>query len=569
MYILGINCYSHDASAALVKDGVILGVIEEERLSREKHSAKFPRLAIQKLLEMEGITIHQVEKFTYFYNPWLELSSNIAYFSRYFPAVLNLFRTPSGSGGLKIFPRLKLQWGVGRLLQQEFGLKSAPKVEFIEHHLCHAASAFYGSGFEESAILTWDGRGESTTTLLAVGRGNKIEKIDEICIPHSLGHLYASVTDYLGFKSFNDEGKVMGMAAYGRDTYLSRFREVLRLEEKGRFNLNLEYFRFHTHGRTQWLSDKFLRSFGPPHGLKDKIEQRHFDVAYALQKTVEEAGVHVARHLYEMTRLPSLCMTGGVALNVLLNQRVVEKTPFERFFIQPVANDSGTSFGSALYYYHHTMDHKRSHSFETPYLGPGYSNEEIETELRAANVNYVRSENIERDTVRHIYEGKIVGWFQGRMEAGPRALGNRSIVVNPMDPGMKSRLNERVKKRESFRPFAPSVLEERVDEFFEMPKGQMSPYMILSGSVRPEKRAVIPAVTHLDNTARVHTVSQKSNPRYWKLIHEFEKLSGVGVLLNTSFNENEPIVCSPRDAIRCFLRTEFDVLGIGDFLVIK
>jgi carbamoyltransferase len=439
----------------------------------------------------------------------------------------------------------------------------------VEHHLSHAASAFYGSGFEESAILTWDGRGESTTTLLAVGRGNKIEKLDQISIPHSLGHLFASITDYLGFRSFNDEGKVMGMAAYGRDTYVSRFREVLRLEERGRFNLNLDYFRFHTHGRKQWLSEKFLRSFGPPHGPKDKVEQRHFDIAYALQKTVEEAGVHVARHLYDITRLPSLCMTGGVALNVLLNQRVIEKTPFERFFIQPVASDSGTSFGSALYYYHQICGKPSSRVFDSVYLGPEYTNDEIEAELKSAHVNYVRSENIERDTARHIFDGKIVGWFQGRMEAGPRALGNRSIVVNPMDSSMKSRLNERVKKRESFRPFAPSVLEERVSDFFEMPKSQLSPYMILAGNVRAEKRPLLPAVTHLDGTARVHTVSNKTNPRYWRLIKEFESLSGIGVLLNTSFNENEPIVCTPKDAIRCFLRTEFDVLGIGDFLVTK
>jgi len=362
---------------------------------------------------------------------------------------------------------------------------------------------------------------------------------------------------------------VMGMSAYGGDRYVKDFARLIRFQKDGGYRLNLAYFGFHLQGQSRWVSDRFIATFGPRRGPKDPYEQRHYDVAYALQRIVEEAGVHMARHLYDRTRLPALCLTGGVALNCLMNKRIVEETPFQDVFIQPVANDAGTSLGSALYHYHAVLGRPRRYVFRSPYLGLAFSNAEIEEALRAKDVAYQKVEDITRVTAERIAQGKIVGWFQGRMEAGPRALGHRSIVVDPTDASMKDRLNARVKKREHFRPFAPSVLEERVFDYFKMPKDHLSPYMILVGDVRQEKKEVIPAVTHADGTARVQTVNKEISPKYWRLIAEFERIKGVPVVLNTSFNENEPIVNTPQEAIECFLRTDFDVLAIGDFLVEK
>lgn len=458
---------------------------------------------------------------------------------------------------------------VEKEIQTHFGLTHASKFNFIEHHLCHAASAFFVSPFKEAAILTMDGRGESTTTLMAVGQENIIRKIKEINVPHSLGHLYAAITDYLGFKPFFDEWKVMGMSAYGKETYTKDFEDLLKLTVNGEFRLNLKYFCFHTHGRSQWLSDLFLQKFGPKRNPEEPLQERHFDIAYALQRLIEKTGVELAQYLQVITGLENLCMTGGVVLNCLMNKKIIEQTKFKNFFFQPIANDAGTSLGSALYFYHQVLGKERNHSFASVYLGNEFDNGIIEEALKKRNVKYQLSPHIAKETARFIADGKIVGWFQGRMEAGPRALGNRSITVSPLDPKMKDRLNERVKKREFFRPFAPSVLEEKVHEYFVMPKNQLSPFMIVLGDVREDKRKIIPAVTHADGTARVHTVNRKVNPRFWELIAEFEKITGVPVLLNTSFNENEPIVCTPDHALDCFLRTEFDVLAIGDYLVVK
>jgi carbamoyltransferase len=442
-------------------------------------------------------------------------------------------------------------------------------VNFIEHHLCHAASAFFVSPYEDAAILTVDGRGESTSTMISHGRGNKIEKMVEIKVPHSLGHLYASITDYLGFKPFFDEWKVMGMSAYGKPTYVAQFDRLVELGDDGSYRLNLDYFNFHVKGGSSWLSEKFYAEFGPPKPKGEEFSQHGADIALALQKVVEKAGIHLANYAKRLTGSKHLCMTGGVVLNCLMNKRIVEETGFADFFFQPIANDAGTSLGSALYHYHHQLNQPRSFVFDSVYWGPEFTNDQIEPVLRAKGVRYQRSPNIAADTAREIAQGKIVGWFQGRMECGPRALGNRSITVDPTIAGMKDKLNARVKRREGFRPFAPSVLEERATEYFDLPKGKPSPYMILIADVKKGAEGKIPAVTHMDGTARVHTVSRQVNPRYWELIHEFEKIKGVPILLNTSFNENEPIVCTPEEAVNCFLRTEFDVLAIGDYLVVK
>lgn len=569
MNILGISGYSHDSSAALMVDGQIVSVIEEERLNREKHTWKFPKNAIRACLKDAKLSIQDIDHFTFFWVPSKELTGNLFHFLRYFPESINLFKATSGSDALRFLTRLKLMQSLGQTIKNEFGLSYVPRIHWIEHHLAHAASAFFVSPYQNAAILTMDGRGESTTTLLAVGHENKIEKIKEIKVPHSLGHLYAAITDYLGFRPFFDEWKVMGMSAYGKNTYVQDFNDLVYLLSDGTYRLNLKYFKFHTHGQGQWVSDLFIEKFGPRRNYQDQYQQRHYDIAHGLQKIVENAGLHLAKHLYKITQLPYLCMTGGVVLNCLMNKRIVEETPFKEFFFQPIASDAGASFGSALYFYHQVLNQPRKFVFDSVYLGPQFSSAEIEDVLIKMKVNYKRCGNIARETAQHIASGKIVGWFQGRMEAGPRALGNRSIVVTPLDSAMKDKLNERVKKREHFRPFAPSVLEEKAAEYFKMPKDQRSPYMILVADVREDKKNIIPAVTHADGTARVHTVNRQINPRYWELISEFEKLTGVAVVINTSFNENEPVVCSPQDAVNCFLRTEFDVLAIGDFLVEK
>lgn len=569
MYVLGISSFSHESSCSLIKDGEIKIVLEEERLNREKHTSRYPQYAIEQCLAYEGITINDIDKITFFWNPLREVRGNIAHLLKYFPLSLNLLTANSGCNDLTFASRLTAMHNVGRRIQQHFNLPRTPKVEFVEHHLSHAASVFFVSPFEEAAILTIDGRGESTTTMMAAGSKNKIEKIKEIKVPHSLGHFYAVITDYLGFKPFFDEWKVMGMSAYGKDTYVKDFEELIELTNDGGFKLNLNYVQFHTHGQSQWLSSRFLRKFGRRRKPNEVYDQRHFDIAYALQKLVEKTGVSLAQHLQSVTGLDNLCMTGGVVLNCLMNKRIVEETKFKNFFFQPIANDTGTSLGSALYYYHQQADRPRKSVFNSVYLGTEFNNEEIEPVLIAKKVKYYRSPNIAAETARHIADGKIVGWFQGRMEAGPRALGNRSITVDPRAADMKDRLNARVKKREFYRPFAPSVLEEKVNEYFIMPKNNSSPYMILIGDVREDKKKIIPAVTHADGTARVHTVNKDVNPRYWQLIAEFEKITGVAVLINTSFNENEPIVATPEQAVNCFLRTEFDILSIGDFLVSK
>lgn len=569
MYVLGISSYSHEASCTLLKDGKIVAIGEEERFNREKHTSKYPKNAIAYCLKRAGIGIEQVDQIAFFWKPSREITGNLRHVARYFPHSLNLLTAPSGGGELGFAARMKAMKNIGCALQEQFSLKSAPKVTFVEHHLAHAASTFYVSEFKEAAILTIDGRGESTSTMMSVGRGNDIRKLREIKVPNSLGHLYAAVTDYLGFKPFFDEWKVMGMSAYGTDAFVKEFEKVLVLDKDGGYHLDLSYFSFHTHGSAKWVSDKFIETFGPKVPKGENFSQRAADVALALQRVIEKTGVHLANQIHQLTGLDSLCMTGGVVLNCLMNKKVVEQTPFKHFFFQPIANDAGTSLGAALYVYHQLLGGKREFVFEHPYWGPEYKNEEIEPVLKQKGVKYVKSKNISADTAREIADGKIVGWFQGRMECGPRALGNRSITVDPTRPEMKDKLNARVKRREGFRPFAPSVLAEKSNEYFLLPKGQSSPYMILIGDVHESKKSVLPAITHNDGTARVHTVNREVNPRYWELIHEFEKISGVPVLLNTSFNENEPIVNTPEEAVNCFLRTEFDVLAIGDFLVKK
>jgi carbamoyltransferase len=403
--------------------------------------------------------------------------------------------------------------------------------------------------------------------MLARAQGGKIEKLREIAVPHSLGHFYAAITQHLGFRPFFDEWKVMGLSAYGTDARLAEMRELVTLGGGYLFELDLSYFRFHLRGQREWLSEKFRRQFGPARLPGVPPSQADFDLAYAAQRVLEESGLHLARLLRELSGESRLCVAGGVALNCLMNRRLVSDSGFGEVFFMPIAGDGGTPWGAALYSYHHSEGGSDRYPLRDLYLGPDYSDAEIEAALKG--LPYRRSANVAADAAKHLAEGKIVGWFQGRMEAGPRALGNRSILADPTRSDMKDRLNARVKRREGFRPFAPAVPVEECARYFELPKGLESPYMMLIGNVRDDMRSRLPAITHADGTARVQTVRREQNPRFYELLEEFGKRKGVPVLLNTSFNENEPIVCTPRDAVDCSQRAGMDVLAIGDYLVEK
>lgn len=571
IFILGICCYSHESTISLIKNGEILFVLEEERVSREKHTWKFPVHALQTCFDQFEITLDDIAFVTFFIQPSKEITGNLSHVLRFFPTSLNLFKAQYGGGaGLSALERVRLCMQIGSALKNTFKAHKKPVVKFIEHHLAHASSCFHLSSFEKASILTIDGRGESTTTLLARGDGLRIDKIKEVPVPHSLGHLYAAITDYLGFHPFYDEWKIMGMSAYGNDEYIESFEKLITFSKEKLFELDLSFFNFHTHGNKNWVSSKFINQFGPRRQNDEALTQHHYNIAKALQSVVEKAGVYLANELYKLNPgIKNLCMAGGVALNILMNRKIIDQTPFENIFIQPMANDAGTAMGSSLYFWHSILNQPRLKPFDSAYLGPKFSNSDIEFELKKRKLAFTREESITKKVAVLIAEQKIVGWFQGKMEAGPRALGNRSILADARSTKMKDRLNLRVKNREFFRPFAPSILEEHMYEYFDLPKNIDSPYMILSAIVHQDKRAVIPAVTHHDQTARPHTVSKKVNPKYWELINEFYQLTDVPVVINTSFNENEPIVCNPAEAIDCFLRTEMDCLAIGDFLIVK
>lgn len=567
VWSLGLNCYAHNSSASLLRNGEIFFSCEEERFDRKKHSQAYPYQSIFEGLKYCGIQGSDISHVSYYFSPFMEISQNALHFAKYFPQSLQLL-TSKGGSQLGLFERLKKQLSLPKDLHKDFGI-SDKSFHYIEHHLAHAASVFFPSPYSESAILTWDGRGESTTTLFAKGEGCHIQKVHEVKVPSSLGHLYSAVTAHLGFTPFTDEWKVMGMSAYGTDRYLKSFESLVKVTDDGNYFLDLDYFSFHYKGASQWTNEKFSQVFGEARKHVDEVQQKHFDLAYALQKTVEKVGVKLAQYLEKKVPSKNLCMTGGVSLNVLLNRRIMEETSFENFFIQPVATDAGTSFGAALYHYHQILGKTDRHEFKSPYLGKSFSDDEIEKCLQQQGLSYSRPDNISKAAAEEVVANKIVGWFQGRQESGPRALGNRSILANPQNPKMKDILNARVKRREYFRPFAPSVIEEKFLDYFVMPKNQKSPYMILAGHVKESYKDKLPAITHADSTARVHTVSKEVNLKYWELINHVGDISGIAVVLNTSFNENEPIVTSPQEAIDCFLRTAFDVLAIGPFLVKK
>jgi carbamoyltransferase len=440
---------------------------------------------------------------------------------------------------------------------------------FMDHQLCHAAETFFTSPFERAAILVMEASSEGETTLFARGEGRTLTKLDAIKYPDSIGLLYLCVTEYLGFKENSGEGKVMGLASYGQPTYREAFDKVLRMSPDGRIALDMSYFDVHL-SKQDYITRKFIDLFGPRRPREGPMEQRHMDIAASLQAVTEEAGALFLRRLFSLHDVDNVCLTGGVALNSVMNGKLQDQWPNKQIYISPVPHDAGTSLGAALLL-NATYNPDLSPFVPgfTPFMGPGYTDEEIEAVLRSKGLRYSRPEDPMKATAEALARQQIVGWFQGRMEAGPRALGCRSILADPRRAEMKDILNAKVKHRESFRPFAPSVLIEKASEYFET-HGFPVPYMLKVFPVVPDKRQVIPAVTHVDGSARLQTIAREDNPLYWNLINEFYRLTGCPVVVNTSFNvRGQPIVCSPRDAVDCFLGTQIDVLSIGSFLVRK
>ncbi len=559
MYILGISAFYHDAAAALVKDGKLVAAASEERFSRKKHDERFPFHAIDFCLGTEKISVKDLDYVAFYDKPFIKFERLLLTYLSYFPRGIKSFLT-----AMPIWLKQKLWTKI--VIQKELGFEK--EILFCDHHLSHAASAFLVSPFEEAAILTLDGVGEWSTATHGIGKGTDITLMQEIRFPHSLGLLYSAFTYYLGFRVNSAEYKVMGLAPYGKPTYYDKVRELVDIRDDGSFMLNMKYFEY-PYG-LRMTNGHFDRLFGgPPRVPESRLTQREFDIAASIQAVTDEIMVKAANHLHKETGSKNLCLAGGVALNCVANGKILRETPFEHLFIQPAAGDAGGALGAAFYLYNTILRNPRSFVMEDAYYGPEYGREEIKQFLDKHGIPYTEltREVLVKRVAELIDQQHVVGWFQGRMEFGPRALGSRSILADPRDPKMKDTLNLKIKLREGFRPFAPTVLEERVADYFEF-KGA-SPFMLLVAQVREDKR-VIPSVTHVDGSARLQTISRTSNPLYYDLISEFEKQTGLPVIINTSFNvRGEPIVCTPLDAYRCFLRTKMDDLVMGPFLLSK
>src|SRR5882672_8894926 len=559
MNILGISCFYHDAAACLIQDGRLVAAASEERFTRKKHDEGFPHQAIQYCLKAGKIEAKDLDYVGFYDKPFLKFERLLSTYLSTFPRGFRSF-----SKAMPVWLREKL-W-IPQLIRKE--LKYEGKVLFTEHHLSHAASAFLVSPFKEAAILTVDGVGEWATASYGVGRDREIDLFKEIRFPHSLGLLYSAFTYYLGFKVNSAEYKVMGLAPYGVPRYVDQVRQIIEIKDDGSFELDMRFFSYH-HG-LRMVNGRFSSLFGgPPRDPESKLDQRHKDIAASVQKVTEEIMLKMASWLHHETKMENLCLAGGVALNCVANGRILREGPFKDLFIQPAAGDAGGALGVAAYICHTLMDHPRGEPMDHAYLGPEYGEQEILSvlEKHAAPSRKLSPEDLVREVAGLIEAQKVVGWFQGRMEFGPRALGNRSILADARNPKNKDVVNLKIKFRESFRPFAPSVLEEKIGEYFEIDRP--SPYMLLVAPVREGKR-VIPSVTHVDHSARIQSISRKQNPLYHDLIREFERRTGVPVIINTSFNvRGEPIVCSPDDAYRCFMRTHMDYLVAGPYLLDK
>jgi len=586
--ILGVSAFYHDSAAALVVDGKIVAAAQEERFTRKKHDHEFPARAIHACLEQAGIEPGDLDYVGFYDKPFMKFDRLLETYLAYAPIGFRSF--------LKAMPLwLKQKLHLPRELRKGLGGAYRKRFVFTEHHESHAASAFFPSPFEEAAVLTLDGVGEWATASFGSGKGNRIELTHEMHFPHSLGLLYSAFTYFTGFRVNSGEYKLMGLAPYGEPRYADVIQDkLLDLKEDGSFRLDMSYFEY---CQGLKMTARKLDSLfgGPPRSPESPITQREMDIAASIQQVTEEAMLRTTRHVHAQTGMKNLCLAGGVALNCVGNGRILREGPFENVWIQPAAGDAGGALGVALFIWHQLLGNERSVSSSDAqsgsYLGPRFDNDEVERFLESSGATYTRIDDVDALCARAaelIASEKVVGWMQGRMEFGPRALGGRSIVGDARSEAMQSVMNLKIKYRESFRPFAPTILEERASEYFGLREHDTSPYMLLVAPVNDDKRvdataddlrgldklkakrSVVPAITHVDYSARVQTVSEERNGRYYKLVKAFEKLTGSPVVINTSFNvRGEPIVCTPADAFHCFLATEMDALVIENFVLLK
>lgn len=567
MYILGLTTLG-DSAAALIKDGQLVAAVEEERFSRVKHHAGFPYQSIQFCLDQAGITLKDVEHVGHYWKPWILRHKAMqavksAFISR------EMFKARADRGVAQVSNSYLGMFRHPQRLRDHFG-PSNFKFHFFEHHQSHAASAFFVSPFDSAAILTWDGTGEDTTTLFSRGRDNKIEVLKRIKLPHSLGQFYSAVTNFIGFDMFSgDEWKVMGLAAYGKPKYADFFREkVLTTNGNGDFRFNIQVLDHHLAKHYQF-PEAIVAELGPNRKKGEELSEHHWDIACSAQRALEDTAIYLVKTIKEMTGEENLCMAGGVAFNSVMNGRIFHETPFKRFYVQPAAGDAGCSVGAAMMVWHQKLGNPRSFVMDHAYWGPGFSNAECREALDASGLKYqtLADDELLPRLAKMISDGAIIGWFNGRMELGPRALGARSFLADPRRADMREILNHKVKLREWFRPLAPSMHEESGAEVFGVE--HHDPFMITVIEVADEYKDKIPAVVHVDGSARPQMVSRKTNPRYWQLINEFKKITGIPMLLNTSFNVQEPIVCSPSDAIKTFGNAAFDALVLENNLALR
>ncbi len=585
--ILGISSFYHDSAACLVKDGEIISAAQEERFTRKKHDPEFPAHAIRSCLELAGLEPKDLEVVAFYDKPFIKFERLLFTYLTYAPMGIQSF--------LQAMPLwLKRKLWIKSLLEEEMK-DCRGKIIFPEHHYSHAASCFYPSPFEQAAFLTMDGVGEWTTTSYGIGRGRDLQILAEIKFPHSLGLLYSAFTYFCGFRVNSGEYKLMGLAPYGEPKYVDRIkRELIDIKDDGSFRLNLKYFNYMV-GLTM-TNKKFAALFnGPPRKPEQQITDREMDLARSVQAVTEEIMLKLANTAHKKTGMKNLCLAGGVALNCVGNGRLLREGPFQQLWTQPAAGDAGGALGAALYAWHRYLGRPREPMEErdrqkASLIGPAFSDPEIEAALKKFSAPSTRlsEDDLIKRSAQLIAEGKVLGWFQGKMEFGPRALGSRSILADARNREMQKIMNLKIKYRESFRPFAPSVILEDTPEYFEI--GAESPYMLLTAYVQPEKRnpvraqdkylkgldqlkverSAVPAITHIDYSARLQTVKEQDNPKYYRLIREFKRLTGCPMIINTSFNiRGEPIVCAPEDAYQCFMRTEMDFLAIGNYLLDK
>ena len=575
-YVLGINAYHGDVSAVLLRDGQFVAAVEEERFRRIKHWAGFPSLAIQSVLDIGGIRGSDVTHVAISRDPKANLLRKGLYAVTHRPDPRLVLDRVRNAGKIRdLHGPLATALGVPR--------DDVPKLHYVEHHPAHLASAFFVSPFDNAACCAIDGFGDFVSTSFATGKGNHLDVFDKVYFPHSLGMMYTAITQFIGFHGYGDEFKVMGLAPYGRPKFVDEIRQLVRLEGEGKFELALEYFRHWSDGvEMEWdegyptlgrvYSDRLTQLLGPAREPKAAIGEREEDIAHSLQVVYEECAMHVLNGLWARTKLDALCLAGGCAMNSVANGKIRQRTPFKSVYIQPAAGDNGTALGAAYYVWHQTLGHPRAYTMEHGYWGTSHDVEHVVGSIPAGDDEWSYAIEVcetSRDAARVaaslIASGNVVGWYQGRMEWGARALGNRSILADPRRSDVRELINTKIKFRERFRPFAPSIAEEALHDYFV--DAAADPFMQQVYPVQPEKRAVIPAVTHVDGSGRLQTVSARTNPTYYALIKEFEKLTGVPIVLNTSFNENEPIVDTPEQALDCFMRTRMDAIVLHNTIV--